>query len=264
MAVDPQKPRKILVVHGVQTGTDADQNQHELIRELVADRLNGIPLNFETDIYRYENINDTAQQSLRNLLSLFLNQLKLRTPADFLADLVGDVVLALEDGSTAQQIRAGLRRRVEETFAEGNPLYILAHSLGSIYAFDVINELIKTAGYFDRNSRRTWPVQGFVSIGSPIGLSLFNRTKVERLGAGTRYLRWSNYWDRTDPIVSGSIFGLPAQGYNIAERFTDNTVTSGWFIQDHVVDIGSAWLMAHVGYWHHAAIGDDLATMIAN
>ena len=37
---------------------------------------------------------------------------------------------------------------------------------------------------------------------------------------------------------------------------------SGWFIQDRVVDVGRAWLAAHVGYWRHPAIGDDLATLI--
>ena len=29
MPVDPQKPRRILVVHGVQTGTNEDQDQQE-------------------------------------------------------------------------------------------------------------------------------------------------------------------------------------------------------------------------------------------
>ncbi len=80
MPVDPQRPRKILVVHGVESGTDADQNQHELIRRLLRSRLSGIPLDFEAEMYRYENINDAAQRPLKDLLTLFLDPLNLSTP----------------------------------------------------------------------------------------------------------------------------------------------------------------------------------------
>jgi len=193
MPVDPQKSRKILVVHGVESGTDADQNQHEVIRQLLQTRLNGIPLEFETEMYRYENINDAAQQPLRDLLTLFLDRLNLNTPLAALADIVADVVVSLEDNKPAHQIRAGLRTRIEAIYDDGNPLYILAHSLGSIYAFDVVNELIKSDDFFDRNSRRTWPVQGLITIGSPIGLTLFKRTKVEDFKVGTKFLRWTKY-----------------------------------------------------------------------
>jgi len=51
MAVDPTKPKRVVVVHGVQSGTDADQNQHQLIEALIKTRLNNAPLRFETEIY---------------------------------------------------------------------------------------------------------------------------------------------------------------------------------------------------------------------
>jgi len=51
MAVDPTKPKRVLVVHGVQSGTDADQNQHQLIEALIKTRLNNAPLRFETEMY---------------------------------------------------------------------------------------------------------------------------------------------------------------------------------------------------------------------
>ena len=61
MAVDPKKPRTVLVIHGVQTGSDKEQNQHKTIKDLLKNRLGKIPLQFNTDIYRYENLNDQAQ-----------------------------------------------------------------------------------------------------------------------------------------------------------------------------------------------------------
>ena len=268
MPVDPALPRKVLVVHGVQTGTDADLHQEQLVDVLIRNRLNGLPVEFSCELYSYENVNDAAQKKFRTLLKLFTTALAgqqlLSSVSDAAADLVGDVVIALDDGSTAAKIRAGLRERILETFEEGNPLYVVAHSLGTIYALDVVNGLMKEDGFFDRESRKTWPVQALITMGSPVGLSLFKRSKVTQLGAGRRFFRWANYWARTDPVVSGSFYGKPQQGYHIASRFITSSEESGWFIQDRVVDIGKVWLLAHSGYWDHAPIGDDLARLITS
>jgi hypothetical protein len=264
LPVDPALPRIILVVHGVLLSTDAEQNRHESIGRLVSDRLHGAPVAFEPEMYRYENINDAAQAKLRALLELVATRLVARAALGGAIDLVGDVVISLANGSTAAVIRGGLRERLEEIHDAGHPLYLVAHSLGSVYALDVINELIRRPEYFDRSTRRSWPVQGLVTFGSPLGLPLFRRRRLRALGAGTKFLRWINYWDRTDPIVSGSFYGKPNQRYVIAERFSATSPDSGWFVQDRVVDIGGAWLAAHVGYWEHPSIGDDLATLITS
>jgi hypothetical protein len=267
MPVDPDLPRKILVVHGVQTGTSEDQDQHLIVDEAIRDRLNGLPLDFETDIYRYEDLNDEAQRKFRDLVRLLVTAMGAKIPlaaTDAAIDLIGDVVVNLADGSTAEAIRTGLETRILDLYEKGNPCYVLAHSLGSVYAFDVVNRLISTNGLFERDRRRTWPVQGLVTIGSPLGLSMFERHRVRKLGPGRKLLRWYNYWDRTDPIVSGSFYGRPQQGYRIVERFTNNGPDAGWLIQDRVVDIGRAWLMAHVGYWRHPALADDLITFISS
>jgi hypothetical protein len=268
MAVDPALPRKVLVVHGVQTGTDADLDQDQLIDVLIRNRLNGLPVQFSCDLYRYENVNDAAQGQFRSLLKLFVSALSgqqlLSSVSDTAADLVGDVVIALADDSTAADIRAGLRARILEIYEQGHPLYVVAHSLGTIYALDVVNELMEEHDYFDRDSRKTWPVQALITMGSPVGLSMFKRSKVTQLGAGRRFFRWANYWARTDPVVSGSFYGKPQQGYQIAGRFHTSSEQSGWFIQDRVVDIGRVWLLAHTGYWDHAPIGDDLARLITS
>ncbi len=273
MAVDPQKPRKILVVHGVQTGTDADINSDEKINELVVNRLAGTPIQFDTDIYKYENINDEAKGKLIKVLNFFTKRLAGKIPfgnltgtlIDLGVDLAGDVVIKLKEGDTAKIIGDGLIEKIETIYEEGNPLYLVAHSLGTIYAFDAVNQLIRDDnGYFDRNHRKTWPVQAMITMGSPIGLSMFDRNTVKEFGEGRHYFRWVNYWARTDPVVSGSFYGKPQQGYQITEKFTTNTETSGWFIQDRVVDTGKAWLMAHMAYWDHPGIGDDLTTLITS
>ncbi len=264
MSVDPSKPRKLLVVHGVQVGDDTDQTQDKEIKTLIETRLGGAPLEFRTEMYRYENINDKAQRRYRRLLKLFVSNMLAEEAVDLGADLVGDVLIALKNGSTAYTIRQGLVDRIVEIFEDGTPLYLVAHSLGSVYAFDAVNQLIRTAGYFDRDDRKTWPVQGLVTMGSPIGLRMFKRNKVAPLGESTKgkFFRWINYWDRTDPVVSGSFYGKPNEGYTIVERFATDSPECGWIIQDKVVDVGRAWLAAHVGYWTHPGLGDDLVSLL--
>ena len=266
MPVDPRKPRKILVVHGVETGTDADQHQDQLIHDLVADRLGDLNIQFATELYRYENINDQAVASLKALINMII-----RTPVgakliDAAIDLVGDVVISLADTGPAHEIRAGLRERIEDEYAAGNPLYVVAHSLGSIYAFDVVNQLMQVPTCFDRNDRRTWPVQGLMTLGSPIGLAMFRspRPAVTDRGAGANFFRWRNYWDRTDPVVSGSFYGYPQQGYQNAESYTPPGADHGWTIRDRIVNTGKHWLFAHTAYWTLPIVGDDLVDMVAN
>lgn len=267
MPVDPTQPRELLVIHGVQAGEDADLHQDRAIRELVSVRLGDIPLRFTTSLFRYEDVNDAAQRAVSLLVGLLVKDLLARRVARQALDLVGDVVIALRAGSTAGAIRQGLRERILTLYAAGTPCYLVAHSLGSIYAFDVLNELIRDPAYFDRVSRRTWPVQGLVTLGSPIGLEMFRvrgRRRVANLGEGTKWLRWFNYFDRTDPVVSGHLFGQQLAGFQVAECYQGRSPRQGWVIRDRPVDTGRAHLLAHVAYWGHPVVGDGLVEMITH
>jgi hypothetical protein len=266
MAADPTKPRTILVIHGVQTANNASLNQDILIAELLQSRLGNMPLKFKTDLFRYEDLNDEAQREYSKLIKLIQAIPIGNKMTGSVLDLTLDVVTAQQDNSTAAKIRQGLKDKILALFAEGSPCYVVAHSLGSIYAFDVINELIKDKQYFDRHSRRTWPVQGLITIGSPIGLSMFRkgRPKVFPLGEGNKMLRWINYWDRNDPVVSGKIFGQSLSGFEIAEKYRTDSPDLGWVIRDRAVDSGKVWLMAHVAYWENPMVGDGLFDLVTN
>lgn len=267
MSVDPRNPRTVLCIHGVQIGDNDDQQQHEQIRALIESRLGGIPLNFQTEMFRYEDINDEAQDLYQKLIDLIIKTPVGSYVAQQALDLCADVVSTYLDTSTAAEIRDSLRAEIIDIFVAGNPCYLVAHSLGTIYAFDVVNALMKEPGFFDRNSRRSWPVQGLVTMGSPIGLGMFQseqRDKVTELGPGEKWFRWLNYWDRTDPVVSGKIFGAQQRGFEIAEHYQSSSPEQGWVIRDRVVDTGKHWLMAHVAYWDNPMVGDGIVDMITN
>lgn len=268
MAVDPSKTRMVLVVHGVQTGTDDQLDQDRLVAALMKSRLGSQTLAFDTDLYRYEGINDAAQAEFKRKYLKLHGLLEAIPVAGTLAadsfSLVADVVTARDDTSTAAKIREGLKSKILEIYGGQQPCYVVAHSLGSIYAFDVINELMQSPDFFNRNNRAVWPVQGLLTIGSPIGLAMFRNERrwVTPLGSGQAFFRWMNYWDRNDPVVSGAIFGQSLPDFHIAEDYLTNPALQGWDIQDKAVDTGNVWLMAHVAYWENPVVGDGLLDLV--
>jgi len=264
MPVDPGLPRKVLVVHGVQS-SDTNLNQDVLINELIKTRIDNIPLSYTCELYRYENLNVAAMEKYSKLLDLLVGNPIGEAVGGSVLEMVGDVVISLEGGATADEIREGLRKKILEIFAAGNPCYVVAHSLGTIYTFDVLNALIGSDDYFDRGSRKTWPVQGLMTLGSPIGLEMFQvegREGVKDFGAGDKWLRWLNIWDPNDPVVSGQIFGQHLSRFKIAEKFLSGDPKQGWVIRDIATDTGKSWLMGHTAYWHSPIVGDKLVDML--
>lgn len=266
MAVDPSLTRKVLIVHGVQSGPD-NLNQDVLIDDLIKSRIGNVPISYACELYKYENINAEALEKYKKLLDLLAVIPIGQTIGDALIEMVGDVVISLENGKTAQYIREGMRKKILEIYTAGNPCYIVAHSLGTIYAFDVLNSLIGDGEHFDPGSRKTWPIQGLLTLGSPIGLDMFKvtgRNSIRDFGLGDKWFRWLNIWDPNDPVVSGNIFGQHLTGYKIAEDFLTNDPKQGWVIRDISADTGKSWLMAHTAYWHSPVVGDKLVDMISS
>ena len=265
MTVSVDKKPVILVVHGVQLNDDDQLDQDEAVRQLVQSRLGGHTLDFDVALYRYENLNDSAQAKLKQLAKLIISSPISSILASSALDIVGDVVISLSANSTASQIRAKLKETILEYYQAGHPLYLLAHSLGTVYCFDVLNKLIDEQAYFERNNPLTWPVQGLLTIGSPLGLALFKHTgrnQLRILGAGEYQLKWLNYFDVNDPVVSGSVFGLALASTQVAEAFKLDSPDFGWFIKDFPVDTGQSWLLSHVAYWRNPMIGDGLINML--
>lgn len=268
MGVDLTAKRKILVVHGIQTGSSEDQNQHEELAKLLKKTKPGLDGTYKTDIFRYEDLNDDDKgvRALQLLLKLLGHFVAVSGPALKLAegaiDLLGDVVINLEDGATAKLIRRKLKAKILESYDAGEPLFLVGHSLGSVYSFDVVNELMAEPDMFMRDNMETWPVQGFMSLGSPLGLSLFKRNRVQKMGPGGEFFPWRNIWDPTDPVVSGSFYGKSLQSYVIEGRFKSHDIPSGWDIEDFPISTKQKWLLAHVAYWKHDRVGEELGNML--
>lgn len=278
MPIDFKKPADILVVHGVQTSEDGKIDSDKQISQLVNRALSEshiIDKKFGVRGFFYENINDKSQE-LYQLIGKALTAGKplVGKALETAIDLVGDVVTAAKNTSTAQKIRNRLRKEILKSYASGRQLLLVAHSLGTIYSLDAITELIDDGRYFKGDKIDTWPVQGFVTMGSPLGLGLefagvkvFEKRAIRSVpGAGFAIFPWHNYYNPLDPIVSGSLFGVPtaiegSQG-PVERRYGPDLLDTNWKLKGHAVTSGQQWLFAHVQYWTNPSIGDRIIDML--
>ena len=273
MAVDYTNPAHILAVHGVQLGEDEDIESGNLVRDLVNRSLSdsSVEKDFVVNQYNYEDINDDAQKLHQLIASALAAGVPILKPVlGGMIDIVGDVLSAAWENDTADEIRVGLRDAILSAYQSNCQLIVVAHSLGTVYALDVINDLIDDSAYFKGDDRTTWPVQGFISMGSPLGMAMdiagtriFAKRKIHSIqGAHYCLFPWHNFYNPLDPIVSGDVFGSPvpmelAKG-PIERRYGPSVKASNWMLRPHVVTSGEQWLMAHTAYWTNPSVGDQI------
>ena len=277
MPVDFTRPAHVIVVHGVQSGEDEDIQSERQIRALINRSLteSHIERDFEVKGYIYENINDDAQRLYQQIgMAITAGQPLVGQALDLVIDLVGDVIIAAKNTSTAHKIRKGLSDLILESYKARSQVVVVAHSLGTVYALDVVNQLIGRANYFKGDDRASWPVQGLITMGSPLGCGLdfagvkiFEKRKIVGIdNARFSLFPWHNYYNRLDPIVSGNIFGEPAEIEGAAgpveSRYGPSVLGKNWLLKGHVVVSGAQWMLAHTAYWSNPAIGDNLVDML--
>lgn len=111
------------------------------------------------------------------------------------------------DHGVADRIRGLLRAELERSWAAGERVLLMAHSFGSVIAWDTLWALQERAG----------PVDLFLTMGSPLGTRYIRR---QLSGAGAtgaaRYPRGIRRWHNLCAIG-----GLTALGHRFAEDFAE-------------------------------------------
>jgi subtilisin family serine protease len=149
----------------------------------------------------------------------------LRTPLTkaFLAQFVKDTAAYLYDEPLRQQMR---RRLLDVIRPLGNePFVIVAHSQGTMIAYDVLHEVATTCA-----------VSRFVTLGSPLGIQevqdrlrkLLRLDDTVDLPIPACIQRWDNFAARFDPVAADPL---------LADDFTNGTAK----LRDHRIDNPSAW-----------------------
>lgn len=262
MSINPYNSKKILVVHGINPGDESDIIGHTRLQKALHEHLVDNHIDHTVDIVKYESINDIANTPLSLINNMFVKSLLAEAVIAYTVDLVGDVFVYVRNSDPARQIRDRIKTAIMDNYYhKHDPLTIVAHSLGSLYAFDVMNELlIDHPELFDANDRKTWPVQALITLGSPIGLVFFNDRQLVPFDVGQSQMRWYNMFDREDPVVTGNIFGQKTHMCEIAEQYQ----TPGWEIKDIAVDNGSSWIKAHTNYWENPYVLDTIVSVITS
>jgi hypothetical protein len=275
MSVDFSQPPVALVVHGVQSGEDSDQRQHDYVEATLTKLLSDPelhleePLAFTTDIFKYEDINDDATNLVRRVLSSMTGNAVAGWVVDKASDLVGDVLLALSQSETYDLIKQGLDDKIMAIHESGRPIIVVAHSLGTFYALETVNDMFADSRFSD-DDKATWPVQGLVTIGSPLGLEIFGRDvdslkpRADDVTIGTLpRFPWKNYWDRQDPVVTGSIMGFPKDNKFHFRFDRQSAKKKGWSVRSDEVNAGVvAHLAAHTSYWESKTVGQGIINMM--
>jgi len=121
------------------------------------------------------------------------------------------------DRAAREAVQERLREHLRSAHAAGRPVMLIAHSMGSIIAYDVL----AMAG-------RTLPglrISHFVTVGSPLGLSPVKEILAAPLRVPECVARWSNLADPRDHIARWDT--------RLSSDFRENS--AGAAISDHLV-----------------------------
>lgn len=155
--------------------------------------------------------NSEASKSIKSVLSSVyesLNWLQSRTGVTPIDDAIlkvrfDDLWHYHSERSFAREVRQRLRARIEA--AGDRPILLVAHSMGSIVAYDVLRRLEREAPAIR--------IDHFVTLGSPLGLAEVKLKVAEEHGAvrvPDNVGRWSNL---TDPRDVAAVAGRLAEDY---------------------------------------------------
>ena len=154
------------------------------------------------------------------------------------------------DSDNGCKIRAHVRKDIEDcckSHREG--VVVVAHSLGSLIAHDVLHEMTQ--------DNPVPNVKAFITIGSPIQWAFELRNvdnKQEKDWISLGDIPWFNYYYQEDPVsidgpIDEAIFkGVVNTRLNLPEKFSK---------------LHTSW-KAHCAYWEDAFFADKVRSMLAD
>ena len=186
----------------------------------------------EGDLKRYEDgWLDSFRATAQDLADNVIDSFKTRFGIDALAEAVlksklKDLYKYYEKKKIRDELRSRLRK---EIIANKNKrIMVIAHSMGSIVAYDVLREL----GRSDPN----FSIEHFVTIGSPLGLphvkyKIHQENHLVRTPSNVK--KWSNLADKRDPVALDTHLSDDFKPNDFDVQVRDNLVLNDWGGTNH-------------------------------
>jgi pimeloyl-ACP methyl ester carboxylesterase len=238
--------KPVVVVHGVGTGSNRDRAKFSLaLSELVDDPSNKvlrvgdfedvlqIPIDFVGIPWAealWESINDAVDVQTQIAIRSAYSGPKVEWIAAGV-DMAVDVPLYL--GSHGITIR----ELVSQTIRKHPNCVVVAHSLGSLIAFDVLRE----AQLLDNFA--SLPVSGLVTLGTPLGY--LPKCHPFRPGDAPFPFPWKNLWYPKDPVCMGIAL--------------DSSKFPG--VRDFPLDAAESRVFSHTTYWASNAVATSVRNL---
>lgn len=145
-------------------------------------------------------------------------------------DEIADAVLRKKLRDLAQYydqaaIRKQLRKRLRDTVLSNKdkPMMVIAHSMGSIIAYDVLRALGR--------DHPSLSIDHFITIGSPLGLPHVKhkiQQENDRVRTPSVVKRWTNFADRRDPVAVDVHLASDYRPNDAGVRVKDDLVINGY------------------------------------
>ncbi|OED41181.1 hypothetical protein AB833_10540 [Chromatiales bacterium (ex Bugula neritina AB1)] len=122
-----------------------------------------------------------------------------------------------------EQLKSVLREHADKR------ILLVAHSMGSIIAYDALRELGRTDGNLN--------IEHFVTIGSPLGLPHIVgkiRKTHGSVKTPTVVKRWTNYADRRDPVAADERLADDFSPNFAGITVTDDLVLNDWRVKEGI------------------------------
>ncbi len=163
-----------------------------------------------------------------------------------------------DDQALRQQVRQRLVSQLRAAQQAGHRIVLIAHSMGSIIAYDVLAGALGALGELPGLR-----IEHFITLGSPLGLSEVKARACRELAPHADQLhvpdcvaRWTNFADRHDPIALDSQLGSDYLANAQGVAITDCLVLNGY-----VGPAGRANPHKIYGYLRTPELGEVLASI---
>ncbi len=266
---------KLIFIHGMGEGDSSDEYQqlYDLIMKFYSqNNANGsqnfdlVPVEWQTVTFEAEKqIFKHAFPNLEPSPNIFQPIKSLRY---FMTFFIGDIIAYTAEPENKNGIRKSVWQQIE-AHCESAPYSILAHSLGSLIAFDYLYKLFEkntmlypgkkceTDEYklncFKDNFRNLF------TFGSPIGLFMLRQGK---LWLGDKPFttiknpvsqghKWLNFYDNQDVAA-----------YPLETLFMSNPENASASLEDIIVQTGNMVLNSHTHYWRNKKLAQRIASVL--